>query len=113
MSYSTSVEQILRASAAALQQIANDLTLTHITFTHRTTYNVGTFEHLDEVFAAFYQQNVAEMQEKVVQQLITYCNLLREQLYVVKQLVEAKNIVRSINTMQQLLATKTQEGTQS
>ena len=30
-------------------------------------------------------------QDKVVQQLVTYCDLLREQLYVVKQLVETKN----------------------
>lgn len=89
--YSTSIEQILRASTATLQQIAHDLTLTPFTFTHRATHAVGTFEYLDEVFVAFHQQSEAKGQEKAGQQLVTYCNLLREQLYVVKQLVETKS----------------------
>ncbi len=84
--YSTYVERLLEASAATLEQSANDLTLTH-----KVTRSIGAFEHLDDVFTAFHQQNVAETQEKVVQQLMTYCDLLREQLYVVKQLAETKS----------------------
>ncbi len=84
--YTTCVERLLEASAAALEQIADDLT-----HTHRATRYIEAFEHLNDVYTAFHRQSGLESQGKVVQQLTTYCDLLREQLYVVKQLVETKN----------------------
>ncbi len=84
--YTTYIERLLEASAAALEQISDDLI--HI---HRTTRYIGAFEHLDDVYTAFHQQSGRESQGKVVLQLTAYCDLLREQLYVVKGLVETKS----------------------
>ncbi len=78
-------KQILQASAGTLRQLANELT-----FAHKTTENREPFEQLEQASLAFHQQDVFNTNDEAIPQIVSYCDLLREQLSTAKQLAEVR-----------------------